>query len=71
VTLDGAAPAAKWPDTIAHKSPGAPLVLGATRGARPLELHLTLAAEHEMSCKLTPATATPAITALRERLLTP
>jgi predicted metalloprotease with PDZ domain len=69
LTLDGAAPATKWPETITKKPPGVVLVVGATRGTRTLELHLTLAAEHEVSCKLGESAATPAVTKLRGELL--
>jgi predicted metalloprotease with PDZ domain len=71
LTLDGAAPVVRWPETIAKKAPGAPLVLAVQRGARALELHLTLAAEHDVDCKLVPVAATPATTRLRDALLTP
>jgi predicted metalloprotease with PDZ domain len=66
LTLDGAAPVAKWTDTIAKKEPGASLVIGASRGARTLELHVTVAAEHDVSCKLGMASATAAVTKLRD-----
>jgi len=71
LSLDGAAPEPRWPDKIAHAAAGAPLVLEVVRGQRPLELHLTLETEQDSACKLTQAPATPAITRLREQLLTP
>lgn len=71
VSLDGAPPAPKWPETIAKKAPGAPLVLVVARGTRTIELHLTLVAERDVVCKLTTAPATPAITKLRDELLRP
>lgn len=70
-TIDGAAPTPRWPETIAHKAPGAPLVLAVERVQHALELHLQLAADREVHCKLTQAPATPALTTLREGLLTP
>jgi predicted metalloprotease with PDZ domain len=71
VTLDGATPPARWPETIAKKAPGAPLLLSVVRGQRAISLRLTLEADHETTCKLTQAPATPAITKLRDGLLTP
>jgi predicted metalloprotease with PDZ domain len=71
VTLDGAPPPVRWPDIVAKKAPGATLVLGVVRGTRALELHLTLAAETDVVCKLTPTAATPAVTRLRESFLAP
>jgi predicted metalloprotease with PDZ domain len=71
VALDGAPPPAKWPETIAKKSPGATLVVAAVRGMRAIELHLTLGSERDVVCKLTQAPATPAITKLRDAYLTP
>ena len=71
LALDGAAPTLRWPETIAHKTPGAPLVLTVARGSRQLELRLTLAVEREVACKLSTAPATPAVTRLREALLSP
>ena len=71
VQLDGAAPAARWPDVIARKSAGATLLLAVTRGARTLALRLTLATQADVSCKLVPTAATPAVTRLRDALLTP
>src|SRR5205814_2671242 len=41
--VDGAPPPTRWPELIAKKAPGAPLVLTVARGTRGLELHLTLA----------------------------
>ena len=71
VTLDGAAPTARWPDAVAHAAPGASLVLGVLRAQRRLELRLTLASDRDTTCKLTQAPATPAVTRLREELLSP
>jgi predicted metalloprotease with PDZ domain len=70
-TLDGAAPTARWPETIAAKAVGAQLTLGVVRGKRELVLHLTLGAEHDTTCKLAAAPATPAVTRLRDQLLPP
>jgi S1-C subfamily serine protease len=69
--IDGVPPAARWPEAIAHKAAGAPLVLAVTRGQHALELHLTLGSEHDLGCKLTQAAATPAVTKLRDQLLSP
>lgn len=71
LSLDGAPPSARWPDTIAHKAPGAPLVLAVERAQRALELHLTLVADDELTCKLTQAPSSPSVTKLREALLAP
>jgi predicted metalloprotease with PDZ domain len=71
LTLDGAAPAAHWPETIAHKPAGTMLTLGVARGARSLVLRLTLAPQRDVTCKLGAAAATPAVTKLREQLLGP
>jgi predicted metalloprotease with PDZ domain len=71
VTIDGAAPAARWTEAIAHKAPGEVVTLGVARGNRALVLRVTLAAEHDTTCKLTRGSATPAVTKLRDALLTP
>ncbi|HEY2743169.1 MAG TPA: PDZ domain-containing protein [Polyangia bacterium] len=71
LTLDGAAPTARWPDAIAQKAAGAVVTLGVVRGKRQLVLHLTLEPERDTTCKLAAAPATPAIAKLRDQLLTP
>lgn len=70
VSFDGAPPPPRWPELIARKPPGTPLVLGVVRGTRMLELHVTLAGESDVSCALTQSAATPAIARLRESFLT-
>ncbi|MDB4967994.1 MAG: peptidase domain protein [Myxococcales bacterium] len=69
--FDGALPPPRWPELIVKKPAGATLTLTVLRGARPLELHLTLAAERDVVCKLVPTPATPAVTKLRDAFLTP
>jgi predicted metalloprotease with PDZ domain len=69
--VDGAAPPAQWSEAIAHKAAGAPLVLAIARGARALEIRLTLGAEHDTNCKLTQPAVVPEVARLREALLTP
>ena len=72
LTLDGAPPAARWPDKIAHAGRGGDsLVLGVVRAQRALLLHVTLENEEDTTCKLTQAPATPSVTKLRDELLTP
>jgi predicted metalloprotease with PDZ domain len=71
LTLDGAAPPPRWPDTIARKAAGTVLTLGVARGTHALTLHVTLGTERDTACKLTAAAATPAVTKLREALLAP
>ncbi len=71
VSLDGAPPPPRWPERIAHGAAGDKVLLGVTRAQRTLELHLTLESEADTSCKLTQAPATPAVTRLRDQLLSP
>ncbi|MCA1663242.1 MAG: PDZ domain-containing protein, partial [Myxococcales bacterium] len=71
VTLDGAPPAARWPDEIAHAARGDTLLLRVVRAQRSLALHVTLQDEQETACKLTQTSATPSLTKLREQLLAP
>ena len=71
VTLGGAPPPARWADAVLNAAPGSSLVLGVQRAAHALELHLTLESDRDTTCKLSQAAATPAVTRLREELLTP
>jgi predicted metalloprotease with PDZ domain len=71
VTIDGAPPAARWPERIARGAVGDKLALGVTRAQQRLELHVTLESEPDTTCKLTQAPATPAVTKLRDALLSP
>jgi len=71
LTIDGAPPAVRWPDRIAHGRRGDAVVLGVVRAQRSLTLRLTLENEQDTACKLTQAAATPSVTKLREQLLTP
>jgi S1-C subfamily serine protease len=69
--VDGAPPPPRWPELIARKAAGAPLVLTVARGTRTLELHLTLESDRDIVCKLTQPPATPALAKLRDAFLTP
>ena len=71
LTIDGAAPPARWPDALAQKAPGSVVTLGVARGKHALVLHVTMTTERDTSCKLVPAAATPAVTKLRDALLAP
>ena len=70
-TIDGAPPPARWPERIAHGTVGDKLTLGVARAQQRLELRLTLESEPDTACKLTQAPATPAVTKLRDQLLSP
>ncbi len=71
VKVDGADPIPHWPELLGKKPPGSSVIFSVWRGTRMLELHVTLAPFAEVACKLSPAPATPAITKLRDALLTP